>query len=85
MLEFYPNLNHINAGFNPRKIDSQTAQTASLPVIVNNNLNNNVSQTMLPPNNNENNGNITPNGPTPATAPTLSNCVGQTGKYKSKI
>lgn len=81
MLEFYPNLNHINAGLIPMKIDSQTA---SLPVIVNN-LNNNVSQTMLPPNNSEINGNITPNGPTPATAPTLSNCVGQTGKYKSKI
>lgn len=80
MLEFYPNLNHINAGLIPGKIDSQTA---SLPQIVNN-LNNNVSQTMLPPNNNENNGNITPNGPTPATAPTLSNCVGQTGKFKSR-
>lgn len=81
MLEFYPNLNHINAGLIPGQIDSQTA---SLPVIVNN-ANNNVSQTILPNNNgnnnnNENSGNVTPNGPTPANAPTLSNCVGQTGE-----
>lgn len=78
MLEFYPNL--MNAGLVPGKIDSQTA---SLPV--NNIINSSCSQTIIlnkSGNNhhNENNEKVLPNGPTSATAPTLSNCRGQTSK-----
>lgn len=79
MLEFYPN--PINARLVPGKIDSQTA---SLPV--NNIIHSSCNQTIIltkSDNNpyNENNEKVLPNGPTSATAPTLSNCRGQTSKF----
>lgn len=85
MLEFYPNLNQLNGGLMPGAIDSQMASVPNN----NNNCNNNNRC-------NINSENITPTPGTimpqnnvltqnSATAPTLSNCVGHTGKIIRKF